>query len=96
MIVSGDKGVISRIRCLHEAQDVHLCLSVAEVLDWELCLAHHTSPTDCLSVGYFSSCVCSSVNSQCELIVNLALSSFGDWCEIPDERNYVCRQINTE
>ena len=51
--------LVTVIRCLHETQDAQLSLSVAEMLQWKLDLHYITlSPTECLTIGYFSSCVC--------------------------------------
>ena len=65
--------LVSMIRCLHETYNVQLCLSVMECLLWELDLRFTTlTPTDCLSIGYFSSCVCYATDSQDELVVRFS------------------------
>ena len=50
--------IISLLRCLHEAQDPSLCLFVAERLWYRLDLGGSSlSPLDCLSIGFFLSCI---------------------------------------
>ena len=46
--------LLSLLRCLHEAQDPSLCLHVAEMLKYEVCLSNTSlSPRDCLSISFF-------------------------------------------
>ena len=46
---------------LYEAQDVSLCQFVVFHLDGHLDLSYTTlSPVDCLTVGYFTSCICNA------------------------------------
>ena len=75
------RNLVSVIKCLLETQDVQLCLSVAEMLQWNLGLwATTLSPTDCLSIGYFSSCVCYNCDSQHEFHMGLGSCSLDDNC----------------
>ncbi len=62
----GDKPFLKNLmHCLYEAQDVSLCCFVASQLNGELDLHGVTlSPLDCLSVGYFLSCVCLSTSEE--------------------------------
>ena len=62
---------VSLLNCLFEAQDPSLCRFVAEQLQGELDLHDdlELTPLDCLSVGYFLSCVC--VITSGEFQVNL-------------------------
>ncbi len=62
MIESGDKQLlVSVIRCLFEAEDLSLCQFVASQLSSKLLFKRTTLYTlDCLSMGYFLSCVCAT------------------------------------
>ncbi len=66
MIRSGNRQLlVSVIRCLFEADDLSLSQFVASQLSGELDLHHTTlSPLDCLSVGYFLSCVLATISGQ--------------------------------
>ncbi len=66
MILSRNKQIlVSVIRCLFEADDLSLCQFVGSQLIGKLYLSHTTlSPLDCLSVGYFLSCVCATTSGQ--------------------------------
>ena len=69
--------LVSLLNCLFEAQDPSLCQFVAEQLKGSLELFLTTlTPLDCLSVGYFLSCVC--VTTRGEFIVNLRGCSIDD------------------
>ena len=66
--------LVSLLRCLHEAQDLALCLYVAERLEYRLDLSETSlSPLDCLSVGFFLF----PLNGK-ETSVNLAQCQIGD------------------
>ena len=81
--------LVSLLNCLFEAQDPSLCQFVAEQLNGSLDLLGTTlTPLDCLSVGYFLSCVC--VTTRGEFRVDL-----GE-CRIDDHEcrfltRYLCR-----
>ena len=81
--------LVSLLNCLFEAQDLSLCQFVAEQLNGNLALRGTTlTPLDCLSVGYFLSCVC--VTTRGEFRVNLQV------CSIDDHKcrfltRYLCR-----
>ena len=63
---------------LYEAQDLSLCQFVGCQLDGELNLSETTlSPVDCLSVGYFISCICLSTSG--EFKVDLRYCSLDDY-----------------
>ena len=81
VIENQDKfSLVSVIRCLHETSHVQLCLSVANMLRWELdLLGCNLSPTDYLAIGYFSSCVCNAADSQHD-----RLSVFLTKCSLDD------------
>ncbi len=66
MVRSGNEQLLlSVIRCLFEANDPSLCQFVASQLSSELDHRNITlSPLDCLSVGYFLSCVCTTTSGQ--------------------------------
>ncbi len=50
--------LLNLLHCLYESQDASLCSFVASQLNGSLVLSYCTlSPLDCLSVGYFLSCV---------------------------------------
>lgn len=72
---SEDKSLLlSLLHCLHEAQNISLCQSVASKLQYGLDLRCKTlSSSDCLSVGFFLSSV---VNIKFK--VNLDCCSIGD------------------
>ncbi len=80
MIQSGSNQLlVSVIRCLYEADDISLCQFVASQLNNELSLSRTTlSPLDCLSVGYFLSCVCATTSG--EFTVGLRHCSIDDHC----------------
>ena len=68
----------SLLNCLFEAQDPSLCQFVAEQLHGCLKLYMITlTPLDCLSVGYFLSCVC--ITTRDEFGVNLGICSIDDY-----------------
>ena len=57
--------LISLIRCLYEAQDASLCKFVAVELEGGLSLGHTSlTPYNCLSIGYFLSAVCTTIDSK--------------------------------
>ena len=63
--------LVSLLNCLFEAQDPSLCQFVAEQLKGSLDISSTTlTPLDCLSVGYFLSCVC--VTTRGEFRVDLS------------------------
>ena len=63
---------------LYEAQDLSLCQFVGSQLGGELDLRNTTlSPVDCLSVGYFISCICLTTSG--EFKVNLCSCSLDDY-----------------
>ncbi len=78
MIRSGDKQLlVSVIRCLFEADDLSLCQFAAGQLSGELDLSCTTlSPLDCLSLGYFLSCICATTSGE------FTVSAWG--CSIDD------------
>ncbi len=79
MIRSGNEQLLlSVIRCLFEAEDLSLCQFVATQLGGNLYLRITLSPLDCLSVGYFLSCVCATTSG--EFRVNLENCSIDDHC----------------
>ncbi len=80
MIRSGNKQLlVSVIRCLFEADDLSLFQFAASELSSKLDLSRTTlSPQDCLSVGYFLSCVCAT--SSGEFPVKLGHCSIDDHC----------------
>ncbi len=80
MIRSGNKQLlVSVIRCLFEADDLSLCLFVVSQLNGELDLKITSlSPLDCLSVGYFLSCVCATTSRQ--FTVSASGCSIDDRC----------------
>ena len=66
--------LVSLLRCLHEAQDLDLCLYVAEKLEYRLDLSEVSlSPLDCLSVSFFLSFLAGK-----EISFNLAQCQIGD------------------
>ena len=72
-----DDVLVSLLNCLFEAQDPSLCQFVAEQLNGSLDLRWSTlTPLDCLSVGYFLSCVC--VTTRGEFRVDLRYCSIDD------------------
>ncbi len=79
MIRSGDEQILlSVIRCLFEADDLSLGQFVASQLSGKLDLGYTTlSPLDCLSVGYFLSCVCATTS---QFTVDLIGCSIDDRC----------------
>ncbi len=80
MIRSDEKQLlVSVISCLFEADDLSLCQFVAKQLEGRLYLSGTTlSPLDCLSVGYFLSCVCATTSG--EFTVDLWNCSIDDHC----------------
>lgn len=71
--------LVSLIHCLYEAQDVLLCKFVAETLSEKLDLSHSIlTPANCLSIGYFLSCVCTSISKL--FFANLTSCSIDDQC----------------
>ena len=83
------KYLVFLLNCLFEAQDPFLCQFVAEQLNGILNLfLTSLTPLDCLSVGYFLSCVC--VTTRGEFRVDLRE------CSIDDHKcrfltRYLCR-----
>ena len=72
-----DPLLVSLLNCLFEAQDLSLCQFVAEQLNGSLDLHWTTlTPLDCLSVGYFLSCVC--VTTRGEFRVDLTVCFIDD------------------
>ena len=58
-------ALVSLLRCLYEAQDLSLCGYVASLLGGELDLTSTSlSPVDCLSVGYFLCCTCTTTTGK--------------------------------
>ncbi len=80
VIRNGDTQLlVSVIRCLFEADDLSLCQFVASQLNCKLYLNGTTlSPLECLSVGYFLSCVC--VITSRDFTVGLWGCSIDDHC----------------
>ncbi len=76
----GDKQLlVSVISCLFEADDLSLCRFVAKQLRGKLDLSRTTlSPLDCLSLGYFLSCVCATTSG--EFTLSLRNCSLDDHC----------------
>ena len=69
--------LVSLLNCLFEAQDPSLCQFVAEQLKGNLDLSWTSlAPLDCLSVGYFLSCVC--VTTKGGFRVNFQVCSIDD------------------
>ena len=69
--------LVSLLNCIFEAQDPSLCQLVAEQLEGGLDLGGTSLiPLDCLSVGYFLSCVC--VTTSGEFRVDLSRCSIDD------------------
>ena len=70
---------LSLLQCLYEAQDSTLCQFVSAKLKRELYLHGQTlSPVDCLSVGYFVSCVCLTTTGQFKLTLMInGLDEYG-------------------
>ena len=69
--------LVSLLNCLFEPQDLSLCQFVAEQLKGSLDLRWTAlTPLDCLSVGYFLSCVC--VTTRGEFRVDLRDCSIDD------------------
>ncbi len=65
---NGTKTQLNLMHCLYEAQDVSLCCFVASQLNGKLDLHRVTfSPLDCLSVGYFLSCICQGTSEEFEV-----------------------------
>ena len=65
---------VSLLNCLNEAQDLSLCQFVAKQLGGRLDLQSTSlTPLDCLSIGYFLSCVC--VTTSGEFTVDLRACS---------------------
>ena len=63
---------------LYETQDLSLCQFVGSQLGGELYLSYTTlSPVDCLSVGYFISCICLTTSG--EFKVDLGRCSLDDY-----------------
>ena len=74
-----DPLLVSLLNCLFEAQDLSLCQFVAEQLNGSLDLhLNILTPLDCLSVGYFLSCIC--VTTRGEFRADLG------WCYIDDHK----------
>ena len=62
--------LVSLLNCLFEAQDPFLCQFVAEQLNGSLDISPTfttLTPLDCLSVGYFLSCVCVTTRGEFEV-----------------------------
>ncbi len=70
--------LLNLVHCLYEADDISLCCFVASQLKTELDLSHVTlSPLDCLSAGYFLSCI--PPNTTGDFKVNLSYCSLDDY-----------------
>ncbi len=70
--------LLNLLHCLYESQDSSLCSFVASQLNGSLDLSRSTlSPLDCLSVGYFLSCVCQTTEG--EFKVNLRACSLNGY-----------------
>lgn len=54
---------MSLLNCLYEAQDLSLCQFVASQLNRKLFI-YTANPVDCLSVGYFLSCICRTTSGE--------------------------------
>ena len=84
------KDLVPLLRCIYEVQDPDLCIFVAEKLPLQklsLSLVSLT-PTDCLCIGYFMACVCSSTTDSFE--VDLSSAFVGDYgCK------YLLKCLNT-
>ena len=71
--------ILYLIHGLYEARDVSLCQFVISQLSGELNLINNSlSPVDCLSIGYFLSCVCHTTEG--EFVVHLS------WCSLDYNR----------
>lgn len=69
--------MLSRLHCRFEAQDAHLCDSVAQQFQHGLDLSNITlTPSDCLCIGYFLLHVCRTAIETFK--VNLHGCSIGD------------------
>ncbi len=79
IVQSQDKThLLNLLHCLYESQNSSLCSFVASQLNGGLDLRKCTlSPLDCLSVGYFLSCVCQTTEG--EFKVNLNTSSLKNY-----------------
>ena len=77
---SWNQGIVAFFHCVYEAQDPDLCIFVAEkLLKRKLHLFFITlTPHDCLCIGYFISCVCSSSSDSEPLEVDLSSAYIGD------------------
>ncbi len=77
---SWNQGIVAFFHCVFEVQDPGLCIFVAEkILQWKLKLSLITlSPNDCLCIGYFIACVCSSSLKIEPLKVDLSSAYIGD------------------
>ena len=72
--------LVAFFHCVYEAQDPDLCIFVAEkLLQRKLHLSFITlTPNDCLCIGYFIACVCSSSLETNPLEVDLSSAYIGD------------------
>lgn len=60
---------VSLLNCLYEAQDLSLCQFVASQLNRKFVVCT-VSPVDCLSVGYFLSCICRTTGGEFNAKIN--------------------------
>ena len=86
--------LISLLNCLYEAEDLSLCVFVADLLHHSLSLSTSTlTPLNCLSIGYFLSVVNTTVRG--EFRVNLRDCSVGDQgCKFLVQG--LCKHLNTQ
>ena len=77
---SWNQGIVAFFHCVYEVQDPDLCIFVAEkLLQRKLTLPFTTlTPNDCLCIGYFMACVCSSSLESDPLEVDLSSAYVGD------------------
>ena len=80
LCTSWNQGIVAFFHCVYEAQDPDLCIFVAEkLLQKKLHLFFITlTPNDCLCIGYFIACVCSSSSDSEPLEVDLSSAYIGD------------------
>ena len=86
--------LISLFHCLYEAEDLSLCVFVANLLPHYLFLSHITlKPLDCLSIGYFLSVISTTINNEFRVILH--------GCSIGDQGckflvRGLCKYLNTQ
>ena len=97
--------LVSLLRCLHEAQDLTLCLYVAERLEYKLDLSETSlSPLDCLSVSFFlfsitgdkisanlAQCQIGDLGAKC-LTKCLSMTSYTDLVTVNLKGNNICNE----